>query len=73
MFVIPAWRVTAEMPEKGSGDSALARPHYLSLTVGDGDLEAVLRAVKSSGYEKVAFEREHPFQPQQTTNRLGAA
>ena len=60
MWVIPTWRVTAELPEKTN----LARPHNVVLSVLDGDLEAVLRAVKASGYETVTFEREHPFTPQ---------
>ena len=66
-MIVPAWRVTAQMPEKQPGESALARPDYLSLTVADDDLEAVLRTIKRSGYEKVQFERE-PYPFQQTTD-----
>lgn len=59
--LVPSWRVTAAMPETQEGESALAQPTYLALTVADGDLEAVLRAVKRSGYEQVTFERQYPF------------
>jgi hypothetical protein len=54
-MVIEQWEVFAELPKNTAG---INRPATVSLRVNDGDLEGVVRALRSSRYEKISFERQ---------------